>query len=155
MRRISSSASLFLKIFLPTFWLVFFGIFTFAVLISGASNAPIFGGWVFKAGVLGFFIIGALILYFTLMQLKRVEFDLHHLYITSYFKTVRYPLEDMDFIAETNLGVAHLGHIYLKAAGIFGRRITFLQSRQKFEDFIKADPGMASYLKSNNPQGRS
>jgi hypothetical protein len=121
-------------------------------LISGTSNAPLFGSGVFKAGVLVFFVMGALILYFTLMQLKRVEFDLHHLYITNYFKTVRYPLEDIDFITETNLAVVHLGHIYLKAAGVFGRRITFLQSRQKFEDFVKADPGMASYLKSNKPQ---
>jgi len=150
MRRISSSASLFLKIFLPTFWLAFFGVFTFAVLISGTSNAPLFGSWVFKAGVLGFFVTGALILYFTLMQLKRVEFDHQHLYVTNYFKTVRYPLDDIDFIGETNLIVVHLGHIYLKAPGIFGRRMTFLQSRQKFEDFIKADPGMASYLKSDS-----
>lgn len=149
MKRISSSGSLFLKIFLPTFWLVFFGTFTFAVLISGRSNAALLGSWVFKVGVLGFFVAGALILYFTLMQLKRVEFDHQCLYVTNYFKTVRYPLDDIDFISETNLGLVYLGHINLKAAGTFGRKLTFLQSRQKFEDFVKADPGMASYLKSD------
>lgn len=146
MRRISSSASLFLKIFLPTFWLVFFGALTAGILISGDDKDPLFGNWMFKAGVIGFFLVGALVLYFTLMQLKRVEFDREYIYVTNYFKTVRYKLEDIDHLSETNLAILHLGHIWLKAKGIFGRKITFLQSRQKFDDFIKADPAMASLL---------
>jgi len=150
MRRISSSATLFLKIFLPTSWLVFFGALTFAVLISGDGKDPILGNWTFKGGILSFFILGALILYFTLMQLKRVEFDREHLYVTNYFKTVRYRLQDVEFISEINLIAFHLGHIRLKASGVFGRKINFLQSRQKFEDFIKADPTMAAYLKNED-----
>lgn len=150
MRRISSSATLFLKIFLPTFWLVFFGALTVAILISGDGKDPLLGNWIFKGGVLAFFILGALILYFTLMQLKRVEFDREYLYVTNYFKTVRYPLEDIEFVSETNLIAFHLGHVRLKASGVFGRKIHFLQSRQKFEDFVKADPTMAVYLKSED-----
>ena len=150
MRRISSSATLFLKIFLPTFWLVFFGALTIAILISGDGKDPILGNWIFKGGILTFFAFGALILYYTFMQLKRVEFDREYLYVTNYFKTVRYPLDDIEFISETNLGLFHLGHIRLKAAGVFGRKINFLQSRQKFEDFIKADPAMVSYLKTED-----
>lgn len=147
MRRISSSASLFLKIFVPTFWLVFFGAFLVAILISGDDRDPLLGNWIFKAGVTGFYLTGGLILYFTLMQLKRVEFDREYLYVTNYFKTVRYLIEDIDWISETNLFIVHLGHVRLKAKGIFGKKITFLQSRQKFEDFVKADPVMASLLK--------
>ena len=147
MRRISSSASLFLKIFFPTFWLVFFGSFTIAILISSDEKDPIFGSIYFKIGVILFFLMGALILYFTFMQLKRVEFDREYLYVTNYFKTVRYKLEDIEYISETNLVLAHLGHVHLKAPGIFGRKFTFLQSRQKFEDFVKGDPLMANLLK--------
>lgn len=150
MRRISSSATLFLKVFLPTFWLVFFGAFTVAALISGSSKTPLFGNWIFKAGVLGFFAAGALILYFTLMQLKRVEFDQHYLYVTNYFRTVRYLINDIDCITETNLALVHLGHIYLKAPGIFGRKITFLQSRQKFEDYVKANLELSRFLKEKD-----
>lgn len=152
MRRISSSATLFLKVFLPTFWLVFFGTFTLAALISGSSKTPLFGNWIFKAGVLGFFTIGALILYFTLIQLKRVEFDQHYLYVTNYFKTVRYRINDIDYISETNLALVHLGHIHLKARGIFGRKITFLQSRQKFEDYVKANLELARFLKMQDDE---
>ncbi len=146
MKRISSSATLFLKIFLPTFWLVFFGSFTLAAVLSGNGKSPLFGNGIFKFGILGFFGLGALVLYFTLMQLKRVEFDREYLYITNYFKTVRYLLKDIDHISETNLVLVHLGHIYLKAPGIFGRKITFLQSRQKFEDYVKANLDFSGLL---------
>lgn len=118
-----------------------------AILVSADDRDPLFGSWTFKGGVIGFYLVGALVLYFTLLQLKRVEFDREYLYVTNYFKTVRYLLQDIDHISETNLAVVHLGHVWLKAPGIFGRRITFLQSRQKFEDFIKSDPSMASLLK--------
>ncbi len=143
MKRISSSATLFLAIFLPTFWLVFFGVFALAVIVSGPDKSPMFGLGIFRIGTILFFVIGALILYFTLMRLKRVEFDQKHLYVTNFIKNVRYKVEDIDFISETNIGLAHLGHIYLKAKGLFGKRITFLQSRQKFEDFVKSDPLLA------------
>ncbi|NND34742.1 MAG: hypothetical protein HKN76_19300 [Saprospiraceae bacterium] len=147
MRRISSSITLFLKIFLPTFWLVFFGAFTVAVLLSGFGKSPLFGSWIFKGGVLLFYILGATILYFTLMKLKRVERDHDYLYVTNYIKTIRYPFSDIEQISETSLVFIHLGHIKLKAPGLFGRRITFVQSRQKFEDYVAADPGLSQKIK--------
>ena len=120
--------------------------FTIAVLASGVGKAPILESWTFKLGLLGFLLGGIVFLYFTLFRLKRVELDHEHLYVTNYFRSVKYLLVDVDYITETNLGLAHLGHIYLKAPGIFGKRLTFLQSRQKFEDFIKADPDLSKLL---------
>lgn len=143
MRRLSSSVTLFLKIFFPTFWLVFFGAFTIAVLLSGFGKSPLFGLSYFKLGVLIFYLVGAAIIYFTLMKLKRVEKDHEFLYVTNYIKTLRYPLQEIDHISETNLLLLHLGHITLKAPGIFGKKITFVQSRQKFDDYVKADPLLA------------
>ena len=147
MRRISSSVTLFLKVFLPTFWLVFFGAFTVAVLASGLGKAPLLGNWIFKLGVLLFYVVGAAILYFTLIRLKRVERDHENLYVTNYIKSIRYPLSDIQRISETNLILLHLGHITLKAPGTFGKRITFVQSRQKFEDYVAADPDLSQKIK--------
>jgi hypothetical protein len=149
MRRLSSSVTLFLKIFFPTFWLVFFGAFTIAVLASGFGKSPLFGLSLFKVGVLIFYLIGATVLYFTLMRLKRVEKDHEFLYVTNYIKTLRYPLQDIDYISETNLILLHLGHIALKSPGLFGKRITFVQSRQKFEDYVKADPVLGQKLRQS------
>lgn len=146
MKRISSSATLFFKIFLPTSWIVFFGAFTFAVMISGVGKSPLFGNWIFKLGLLASYLLGLIVLYLTLMRLKRVEIDPEYLYATNYFRAVRYPLVDIERITEMSLIFIHLGSIHLKERGIFGKKILFLQSRQKFADFVKSDPAMSQLL---------
>ena len=146
MRRISSSATLGLKLFLPTFWIVFFGSFTIAVLISGLGKAPLFGSIGFKLGTLAFFVLGVVLQYFSIMQLMRVELDHEYLYVTNYFKTYRYTFDSIQKISQQDLGVFRLGRIYLNTAGKFGKRILFLQSRQKFEDFLQSHPVLAPKL---------
>lgn len=139
-RRLSSSATLGLKLFLPTFWIVFFGALTLAMLFAGSSRAPILGSLGFKLGALGFFAIGVCLLYFTVMQLKRVEVDGEYLYITNFFKSYRYPHDQIERLVDSNFTIFHLGHVHLKSAGSFGKKITFLQSRQKFEAFMESHP---------------
>ncbi len=146
MRRISSSATLGLKLFLPTFWIVFFGVLTVAILMSGVGKSPIFGNWIFKGGVLLFFICGVLVLYFTLFQLKRVEIDHEYVYVTNYFKSYKYPYHNVEKIKEHNLLILHVAVIVLKQPGVFGKKIAFIESRQKFEDFLKSFPNLASKL---------
>ena len=146
MRRISSSATLGLKLFFPTFWVVFFGAFTIAVLSSAVGKSPLFSNWIFKVGLLGFFLLGALILYFTVFRLKRVEIDDPYVYVTNYFKSYRYPFHNIDQIREHNFVFFHLAVIKLKESGTFGKRIFFVQSRQKFEDFLKSYADLAAKL---------
>ena len=146
MRRISSSATLGLKLFLPTFWIVFFGALTIAILLSGIGKSPLFGSWVFKMIALTFFIVGVLIQYFTVWQLKRVEMDQDHIYVTNYFKSYRYTYDSIDKIKQQDYGLFRLGTIHLKATGSMGRKIKFLQSRQKFDDFIQKHPNIAEKL---------
>ncbi|MBX2817310.1 MAG: hypothetical protein KTR24_14980 [Saprospiraceae bacterium] len=140
LRRISSSATLGLKLFLPTFWIVFFGAMTIALLFAGSSRAPILGSLTFKLGVLGFFLLGVLLLYFTVIQLKRVELDHEYVYVTNFFKSYRYPLHQIERLVDGDYTLFHLGHFYLKTPGSFGKKITFLQSRQKFVAFMNSSP---------------
>ncbi len=150
MRRISSSATLGLKLFLPTFWIVFFGALTIAILFSGIGKSPLFGSWGFKLMALTFFLVGVLIQYFTIMQLKRVELDQESIYVTNYLKSYRYTYDSVQKITQQDYGIFRLGTIHLKATGSIGRKIKFLQSRQKFEDFIQLHPTLAGKLVTNN-----
>ncbi len=140
LRRISSSATLGLKLFFPTFWIVFFGSLVIAFLIAGSGKAPILGEPLFKLGAVGFFAMGLLLLYFTVMRLKRVELDHEFIYVTNFFKSYRYPFHQVEKLTQGDYSLFKTGHIYLKTSGSFGRKITFLQSRQKFEDFMKSHP---------------
>ncbi len=128
------------------FWIVFFGAFTIAVLSSGIGKSPLFGNWTFKLGVLLFFLIGVTLQYFTIFQLKRVELDQDYVYVTNYFKSYRYNFESVEKITQQDFGIFKIGRIHLKSAGSFGSKITFMQSRQKFEDFVQSHPALAEKL---------
>ena len=145
-RRISSSATLGLKLFVPTFWIVFFGSLTIAILISGLGKSPLFGSLIFKVGTGLFFLLGVVLQYFTIMQLKRVELDQEHLYVTNYFKSYRYTHDSIEKINQQDFGLFKLGRIYLKSEGSLGHKITFLQSKQKFDDFVQSHPSLAEKL---------
>ncbi len=150
MRRLSSSATLALKIFFPTFWIVFFGLFTVAVLLSGMGKAPLLGSIYFKVGALIFYLLGVTLLYLTVMQLKRVEIDDEFVYVTNYFKNYRYPYQDIEKITEQDYLLFKTARLTLVNRGSLGRRITFLQSKQKFEDFVKSYPKLASKLEPSS-----
>jgi len=144
--RISSNATLFFALFVPTFWLAFFGIFVLTVFISNLEYYGSIPGAYMRWGTIGFYISGALLLYFTLMRLKRVEISTAHLYLTNYFKHRRYLLEDIGRIKTRDLGLFKLGVIELKAPGTFGRRVWFMISPKYFDGFWQVHPELAEKL---------
>src|SRR5690625_984234 len=89
-KRISSSFTLFFFLFVPIFWLVFFGGFMVASFIY-ANETAFFQTLGYKIGIIILYITGVILFYFTLLQLKRVEIDTDYVYVTNYFKTYRYP----------------------------------------------------------------
>lgn len=148
MQRVSSNATLFFKFFVPTFWIVFFGAFTAAVW---SASGQYFGGFPlgpFRIGVLFFFITGIVTLFFTIMRLKRVEFSAEHVYVTDYFKNVRYPWHDVVEIHETDFLFLSIGTLTLKAKGMFGDKIVFLVSRQLIRDFWENHPDLHTQTKA-------
>ncbi len=146
MHRISSNWTLFLKIFLPTFWMVFFGALTIGLWMV---NTPYFGNipaMPFKLGMTVFFLAGTAGLYFTLMQLLRVDLDEKHLFVSNYFKTYRYPFTDIENIVERDIGFFHLVRIQLKGKGRFGSRISFLLDDSMLRAFLQKHPETAAQL---------
>lgn len=146
MQRISSNATLFLKIFLPTFWIVFFGIFTGAVVML---ETPYFGSipaiWM-KAGLAAFLLVGSTLLFFTLIQLKRVELDGLYVYASNYFKTYRYPYHNVEKITERDMLVFHLVSVHLKTPGNFGKKFTFLLDEAMLKNCLENHPDVAEQL---------
>ena len=144
--RVSSNATMFLRIFIPTAWITFFGMFTIAILISSGERLPMGGGWDVKLGILFFFLLFLAGIYFTLMKLYRVEFGKDGVYVSNYLKTYRYKYIDLENIIEKNFGLFKTGTLVLKQKGKFGKKITFLISKIHYEDYIRENPSTFEHL---------
>ncbi|MEM6964262.1 MAG: hypothetical protein AAF573_05820 [Bacteroidota bacterium] len=140
MQQVSTSLTLFLKIFLPSFWIVFFSAFTFAVWQLDLGT---FGGidmGTFRLVLLGFLLLGIGLIYWALIRLKRVEMDNEFVFVTNYFKNARYPWHNIKNIEERDFALFRTIHIVFKKPGIFGGKVTFVASRRKFNAFMKEYP---------------
>ncbi|MCI5080487.1 MAG: hypothetical protein MRY78_02275 [Saprospiraceae bacterium] len=137
MQRVSTNLTLFLKFFIPVFWLVFFGAFTiliFAYDLEYVAQIPIV---TFRIIAVLFMLSGIALFYFTLFRLKRVEMGEQFVYVTDYFKHVRYPYHNIDRIEESTFGFLKVVSIYLKTPGSFGKRVLFIASGKKYDEFWK------------------
>lgn len=146
MQRLSSNITLLLKFFIPVFWTVFFGAFTIAALFYQYDYVGDTPALYFKLAVSFFFLTGLLLFVFTLLRLKRVEADDHFFYITNYFKTARYPFHNIERITVSRFLFISVASVYLRESGIFGKRCTFVPSRQLMEDYWLRHPELREKL---------
>ena len=116
-RRVSNNITLFLKMFLPTFWFVFFTTFLIAIFFIDPDKIPLLGSSQFKMVYIGMYLIFAVFLYFTIMQLLRVDMGPDKFYVSNYMKTYAYAYSDIKAIKETNYGIVRLITIHLKNKG--------------------------------------
>ena len=155
-KRISSSFTLFFFMFVPVFWLVFFGAFTAASFIYSGDIA-FFQNIAYKIGIIVFYLTGVVFLFFTLLRLKRVEIDENFVYVTNYFRTYRYPFDIISSVTETNLLFFKLCTIRFVEKGSFGKKIHFLESRIKFQLALEEFTDLKIIYeksKSNHPKGQ-
>jgi len=148
MQRVSSNFTVFFKLFLPTVWIVFFTIFTISILTIDSQTLPFLTSPVFKYPFLIMYLLFFALIYFTIMQLKRVEMGAEYYYVSNYLKTYRLVYEDIDSISIIPLFRVEIITFRLKAKGSFGKKITFLASKQLYELFLESQPEVASLLKS-------
>lgn len=140
MQRVSTNLTLFYKFFIPVFWIVFFGAVTVASLFLPFRSAAGMSGTTFRLLIAFIFLSGVAILWFTLLQLKRVEMDEHFVYVTNYFKNFRYPYHNIDRIEESRFLFFRTARIYFKEPGSFGSSVTFVPSHRLFDDFMNSHP---------------
>jgi len=144
MHRISSNLTLLLKIFIPTLWISFFGVFTIAFLFTNIKQLDAF--LYYKVGMLIFFLAFTAIFYFTVMQLKRVELDKGHIYASNYLKTYRYSYDSVEKMTERDMWLFTLVKIHLKSPGKFGKKMSFLLDEAMLKDFLEKNPEMSAEL---------
>ncbi len=144
MINVSSNLTLFLKIAFPTMWIVFFGALTIAFFTQDIDYVGPFPIETFRYYFLGFFLTGVLILYWAVMRLKRVDMDKDYMYITNYFISYRYSYSDLEKIEESDYLLFKTIHLHLKQKGKLGKKINFLSSRKRFQNFITEHPEIFS-----------
>lgn len=140
MFQLSSSTTLFFKIFLPCIWLAFFGAFFVGVVLIDDVYIGGFPIGFFRMGLAFFLLLGFLTFYFTVFRLKRIDINEEFVFISSYFTNVKYPLIDIEKIKITDYGLFHLGKLQLKGTGIFGNKVSFLSSQRNLKKYLESHP---------------
>lgn len=136
MLRLSSNATLFLKLFVPVFWTTILLGLTAVIWLAPEHY---FGGVPLQSlryAILLMLVAGVGTFALALWPLKRIETDGESLYVTNYFKTARYRLiDDVHVIHESRFLFLQLCTVELKAAGTFGKNLRFVASKKSYEDF--------------------
>ena len=145
--RLSSNWTLLYRLFIPTFWITFFGAVVITIwFLKGRYFGAASANYV-KALVTSFYLTTLIILYFTVIQLKRVEIDKDFLYVTNYFRHLRYPLSSIEKITERNFGLMKVGKVYLNKKGTFGKEFIFMISRTEYPIFWDQHPEINQRLR--------
>ncbi|MFZ1751640.1 MAG: hypothetical protein WAU01_15685 [Saprospiraceae bacterium] len=147
MQRVSSNLTLFLKLFIPTTWIVFFTVFTAALFMIDDKQLPFLTSPVFKYPFLLVYIIFFLLLYFTVIQLKRIELGPEFYIATNYFKTYRLSYQDIRKVSILGLGPWKIVKFGLAAKSSFGKNIVFLADSELYDLFLHTNPDVQNLLK--------
>ncbi len=146
MERITSNMTLIWKIVFPSLWISFFGIFAIALFFRSTEEFDLLSTWQFKVIFLSCVLFFILLMYLTVMRLKRLDMDANYFYVSNYFKTYRYKFEDIEDMRESDFLLFHTLRIRLRQKGKFGRNLKFLLSYSRYKDFIKKHPELFSHL---------
>ena len=141
--RVSSNMTLILALFIPTFWTVFFGLMTVAMLFTDEYSLPFPTIPYIRYIILSLFLLFFFVIYHTLMKLRRVELSSTHLFASNYLKTYRYAFEDIERVKSLHFGLFELLRVELKSKGKFGKNISFILNRAQLEYYLEthADTG--------------
>lgn len=147
-QRVSSNITIFLKLFLPTAWIVFFALFTLSIFIVDEVSLPFLTSPVFKYPFLAAFILFFLLIYKTIMQLKRVELGEENYIVSNYFRTLRFQYRDIDSINIVPLGRFYLVTFNLIGPGSFGKNMYFLASKSLWNLCLSEIPDIKQEIES-------
>ncbi len=147
MHRVSTNWTLFLKFFIPVFWIVFFGAVTIAVLLYQFEYIGDIPASNFRIGMVLFFISGLLLMVFTLMRLKRVELSPESIFVTDYFKNRKYTYNSVEEISISRFLFFATASIRLHQKGTFGKKIVFVPNLERFRLFLTQHPEVFSNVR--------
>jgi hypothetical protein len=143
MHRLSSNATLVLKIFFPVFWTTIMAGFAVVAWLVEPNK---FGGLDMSSlrwGATFTLIVGVASFLVLTWPLKRVETDGERVYVSNYFRTAFYRWDqDIESLKEFRFLFFRIGVIELNGIGSFGRKMRFVMSRRLVEKFREDFPGV-------------
>jgi hypothetical protein len=125
---LSSNSTLFWRIFVPVFGTVFFTGLLVAFWVTDMDDFTIASStfWGLRIFFTSLWFLWLILMYRTLLKLKRVDASDTHLYVTNYWTTVRYPWSEIKNTSERNRWGKKIVTFHLNNTGRFGDRISFL-----------------------------
>lgn len=129
---LSANSTLFWRVFVPIFGTVFLGALASVFWFTPADELYLRTMSITSVRLIVtlLFVSWLLLVYRTVLRLLRVDANDVHLYVTNYWTTVRYPWIDVERIETVRRLGRRIVHIYLKAPGRFGAKISFLPGSQ-------------------------
>ncbi|MFM2395268.1 MAG: hypothetical protein RLZZ546_3251 [Bacteroidota bacterium] len=119
------------KIFVPIFYTTFFGLLTLTSFILDPEDIPLLASKTSRVILLTCYTLTAILMYFTIFNLKRVEIDEENIYVSNYLNTYRYKREDIENITTKNYFLFKLSTIAMKNKTKMGKNIRFIGSPEK------------------------
>ncbi|MFN0214008.1 MAG: hypothetical protein ACKVT2_07105 [Saprospiraceae bacterium] len=137
---LSSSATLFWRVFTPIFGTVFLSglLLTFLIIPEEELylSFPLLWG---RAVLFALWLGWLLFVRRSLWRLKRVDASANHFFVTNYWVTVRYPWSDVEKSEEKKRLGRRIVNLYLRAPGRFGQKISFLPGN-RFDEWKRENP---------------
>ncbi len=146
MRQLSSNWTMAFSIFFPTLWIAFFGTFLIAILLTDKAEVGAWSIGSLRVGLSIFIATFIFIFWKTLFRLKRVDADNEFVYVTNFFKAVRYPHAEIEKIEVDKGLIFTFGTVVLRGKGRFGQRILFLCSRRRLDVYLEENPQIQKWL---------
>lgn len=135
--RLSSNWTIILKVIIPVIWLSFFASLLLASFLASSAEAPQVANQPFRTNIIIFILSGLVFFFFTLFRIKRVDADGRYIYVSNYFRTVRYTLDSIKEYEIYDHILFKAIHIHLHEKGRFGKRIILLPKMIHFNVFIE------------------
>lgn len=129
LRRISSNLTFAAKFILPIYLFLFQGLLIYLNITTFQSGPPFF---ILSLAV----CLAVIVLYlWTAVRIKRVLTDGKNLYISSYRREIRVPLDQIADVTQQIWPNRQLITIHLKSPSEFGQKIRFLGTFRLFNDW--------------------
>lgn len=135
---LSSNWTVVLKYFVPLVWTIFFGALCIIFWMTDELMIGNLDLFIFRIGWTAFFVVGTILMLFTLFKLMRVESDGTFVYVTNYFKIYKYPISNIQKITTKDYSFFKLATVHFIEPGYFGKSVVFMQSRSRFEQGMEA-----------------
>ncbi len=139
-RQISSSTSLIYRLFVPIFWISFWGALTLVAWFSGSTIISGSSPWAVRFGLLAILLSSAFVFWKTFWRMHRIDCSSTHIFVSTYLKNVRYSWDDVEKIELSPSRGFALSTVHLRGSGSLGKDIPFLASRRKVDIFLKENP---------------